>query len=81
MARRKLRPQNEVIDRARALQDDVRAALARLPSDDPAVIDAVWRGEAESDNVVAVYVGYLRQKLGEPRLLHTVRGAGYALHE
>jgi two-component system response regulator MprA len=33
---------------------------------------------------VAVYVGYLRLKLeegGEPRLLHTVRGAGYALRE
>ncbi len=45
------------------------------------LIDAVWKGEADSDNVVAVYVGYLRQKLGEPRLLHTVRGAGYALHE
>ena len=45
------------------------------------LIDAVWKGEAESDNVVAVYVSYLRQKLGEPRLLHTVRGAGYALHE
>jgi two-component system response regulator MprA len=45
------------------------------------LIDAVWKGEAESDNVVAVYVGYLRQKLGEPRLLHTVRGTGYALHE
>ncbi len=45
------------------------------------IIDAVWKGEAESDNVVAVYVGYLRQKLGEPRLLHTVRGAGYALHD
>ena len=45
------------------------------------LIDAVWKGEAESDNVVAVYVGYLRQKLGEPRLLHTVRGAGYALRE
>jgi two-component system response regulator MprA len=48
------------------------------------LIDAVWNGEADSDNVVAVYVGYLRQKLelnGEARLLHTVRGAGYALHE
>src|SRR5438309_1082459 len=45
------------------------------------LIDAVWKGEAESDNVVAVYIGYLRHKLGEPRLLHTVRGAGYALHE
>ena len=45
------------------------------------LLDAVWNGEADSDNVVAVYVGYLRQKLGEPRLLHTVRGAGYSLHE
>jgi two-component system, OmpR family, response regulator MprA len=48
------------------------------------LLDAVWKGEPENDNVVAVYVGYLRQKLeeaGEPRLLHTVRGAGYALKE
>ena len=45
------------------------------------LLDAVWKGEGESDNVVAVYVGYLRHKLGEPGLLHTVRGAGYALHE
>jgi two-component system response regulator MprA len=48
------------------------------------LLDAVWKGEPESHNVVAVYVGYLRQKLeegGEPRLLHTVRGAGYALKE
>jgi two-component system response regulator MprA len=48
------------------------------------LLDAVWNGETESDNVVAVYVGYLRQKLeegGEARLLHTVRGSGYALRE
>jgi two-component system response regulator MprA len=48
------------------------------------LLEAVWKGEPEGDNVVAVYVGYLRQKLedgGEPRLLHTVRGAGYALRE
>jgi two-component system, OmpR family, response regulator MprA len=48
------------------------------------LLDAVWHGEPESDNVVAVYIGYVRQKLeaaGEPRLLHTVRGAGYALRE
>jgi len=48
------------------------------------LIDAVWKGELENDNVVAVYVGYLRHKLedgGESRLLHTVRGAGYALRE
>ncbi|HEY1420243.1 MAG TPA: response regulator transcription factor [Candidatus Dormibacteraeota bacterium] len=48
------------------------------------LLEAVWQGEPESDNVVAVYIGYLRQKLelgGEPRLLHTIRGAGYALRE
>src|SRR3977135_3579244 len=48
------------------------------------LLEAVWKGEPEGDNVVAVYVGYLRQKLeaaGETRLLHTVRGAGYALRE
>jgi two-component system response regulator MprA len=48
------------------------------------LLEAVWKGEPESDNVVAVYIGYLRQKLeegGEPRLLQTVRGAGYALKE
>ncbi|MCL5959988.1 MAG: winged helix-turn-helix domain-containing protein, partial [Chloroflexi bacterium] len=31
-----------------------------------------------------VYVGYLRSKLeavGEPRLIHTVRGVGYVLRE
>jgi hypothetical protein len=46
MARRKPRPQQEVLERCRALRDEVRAALDRLPSDDPAVVDAVWRGEA-----------------------------------
>jgi len=45
---------------------------------------SVWRDEPDNDNVVAVYIGYLRQKLeqdGEPRVVHTVRGAGYALRE
>lgn len=48
------------------------------------LLDAVWGGEPQGDNVVAVYVGYVRQKLeeaGEPRLLHTIRGAGYSLRE
>jgi hypothetical protein len=44
VARRKLRPQNEVVERCRTLTE-LRQALARLPSDDPAVVDAVWRGE------------------------------------
>ena len=45
MARRKLRPQNEVVERCRTLSEELRAALGRLPSDDPAVVDAIWRGE------------------------------------
>ena len=48
------------------------------------LLAAVWADEPENDNIVAVYVGYLRQKLeerGESRLLHTVRGTGYALRE
>jgi hypothetical protein len=46
--RRKPRSQGEVIERARVLQGALQAALARLPADenDPAVIDAVWHGEA-----------------------------------
>ncbi|GIH02518.1 response regulator MprA [Rhizocola hellebori] len=47
------------------------------------LLQAVWGGgSAASSNVVDVYVGYLRSKLeagGEPRILHTVRGAGYVL--
>jgi hypothetical protein len=46
MARRKPRPQQEVIERCRLLGDELRSALEQLPSDDPAVVDAVWRGEA-----------------------------------
>ena len=48
------------------------------------LLESVWPDLPETDNVVAVYVGYVRQKLeqsGEPRLLHTMRGAGYALRE
>jgi len=40
------RPQSEVLERAAALRDELREALGRLPSDDPAVIDAIWQGEA-----------------------------------
>src|SRR5947208_2743536 len=46
MARRKLRSQADVLERVRSMQEELRAALAALPSDDPAVVDAVWRGEA-----------------------------------
>jgi two-component system response regulator MprA len=41
-------------------------------------IDRIWGGAAEP-NVVDRYVTRLRRKLGEPQLIHTVRGAGFAL--
>jgi hypothetical protein len=46
--RRKLRSQGEVVERCRALRDELRAALERLPDEGAtaAVVDAVWRGEA-----------------------------------
>ena len=46
MPRSKLSSQGEVVERCQALGDELRAALQRLPDDDPAVVDAVWRGEA-----------------------------------
>ena len=48
------------------------------------LLTAVWADEETDDNVVAVYVGYLRAKLdgdGRPRLIQTMRGFGYSLRE
>jgi DNA-binding response OmpR family regulator len=44
------------------------------------LLDRVWdaRGGGYEPNVVEVYVGYLRRKLG-PGVVETVRGAGYRL--
>jgi two-component system, OmpR family, response regulator MprA len=42
-------------------------------------LERVW-GEGEaSANVVDRYVAYLRRKLGDPPLIHTVRGVGFRL--
>lgn len=41
-------------------------------------LEEVWGG-AGSGNVVDRYVGYVRRKLGEPRVIHTVRGVGFVL--
>ena len=47
--------------------------------------ERVWGYDVEgSSNVLEVYVKQLRQKLeaeGEPRLIHTFRGAGYLMRE
>lgn len=49
------------------------------------LLDRVWGYNFDSGtNSLAVYVGYLRRKTeagGEERLVHTVRGVGYALRE
>ena len=45
-----------------------------------AILDRLW-GYAFDDNLVEVYVSYLRRKLGEPVLIQTQRGAGYTLRE
>ncbi len=45
---------------------------------------AVWGYDFGDTNVLEVYIGYLRKKLeagGEPRLIQTIRGTGYALRE
>ena len=47
------------------------------------LLDRVW-GYDFDENVVEVYVKQLRQKLeagDEPRLIHTIRGAGYVLRQ
>jgi len=49
------------------------------------IMEHVWASDFDGEsNVLEVYVRYLRNKLeadGEPRVLHTVRGAGYVLRE
>ncbi len=46
MARFRLRSRSQVVERCQALRTDVAGALERLPSHEPAIVDAVWRGEA-----------------------------------
>ncbi len=49
------------------------------------IYERVWGYDfGATSNALWVYIGYLRRKLeegGESRLLHTVRGVGYALRE
>ena len=49
------------------------------------ILEEVWGYDfGGDDNVLEVYVGYLRRKTeagGEPRLIQTVRGVGYVLRE
>jgi two-component system response regulator MprA len=49
------------------------------------ILEEVWGYDfGGEDNVLEVYIGYLRKKTeagGEPRLIHTLRGVGYVLRE
>jgi two-component system response regulator MprA len=49
------------------------------------ILEQVWGYDFPTTaNSLEVYIGYLRRKTeaeGEPRLVHTVRGVGYALRE
>jgi two-component system response regulator MprA len=46
------------------------------------IFDKVWGYDFGPDsNSLDVYIGYLRRKLGEPRVIHTMRGVGYVLRE
>ena len=50
----------------------------------PQILDHVWQYDFGGDGgVVETYIGYLRKKVDnvDPRLIHTVRGSGYALRE
>jgi two-component system response regulator MprA len=65
----------------RLLLQFVRAPGRVIPKSE--LSERVWGNDLSgNDNVIEVYVGYLRTKLeaaGEPRLIHTLRGAGYLL--
>ena len=49
------------------------------------IYERVWGYDFGGESkIIEVYVRYLREKLemaGEPRLIQTLRGAGYALRE
>ncbi len=48
------------------------------------ILDRVWGTRDVDSNAIEVHIGRLRDKLeayGEPRLIQTIRGAGYTLRE
>ena len=62
-----------------AMKDELRAATAMIQR----LLEEVWGYDPfATTNTIEVFVSNLRRKLetgGEPRLLHTIRGAGYVL--
>ena len=68
-----------------AREFDLLALFMRQPRQvlsKQAILQRVWGVDFYGDdNVVEVYVRYLRRKLGEPPLIQTIRGVGYVLRE
>jgi DNA-binding response OmpR family regulator len=66
-----------------ATEFDLLAHLLRYPRQvhsRPALYRAAWGFDSAADsNVVDVHIGHLRRKLGDPPLIHTVRGVGFTL--
>jgi DNA-binding response OmpR family regulator len=66
-----------------ATEFDLLAHLLRYPRQvhsRQALQRAVWGYDTTVDsNVVDVHIGHLRRKLGDPPLIHTVRGVGFTL--
>jgi two-component system, OmpR family, response regulator len=64
-----------------AREYDVLEFLARTPGrvvSRSELLDQLWAGYDGSPNIIDVYVGYLRKKLGRA-LIRTVRGSGFVL--
>jgi DNA-binding response OmpR family regulator len=64
-----------------AREYDVLEFLARRPGrvvSRSELLDHLWAGYDGSPNIIDVYVGYLRKKLGRA-LIRTVRGSGFVL--
>jgi two-component system, OmpR family, response regulator MprA len=83
-AAREVRRGNEIIDLTKTeftllelLMSNAGIVLSRSQ-----IYEKVWDYDfGPSSNSLEVYVGYLRRKIGEPKLLHTVRGVGYVVRE
>ena len=66
-----------------ATEFDLLAHLIRHPRQvhtRQALLRAVWGYDTVADsNMVDVHIGHLRRKLGDPPLIHTVRGVGFTM--
>jgi two-component system response regulator MprA len=69
----------ELTEREAALLELLLQRPGRVVSRRTAMTTVWADGSATTENVVDRYVAYLRRKLGDPPLIHTVRGAGFVL--